>query len=600
MKRNSTSIKHSNNEPKSWGERPSAPLNDNFPKSRFDTNSRGSVNQTGFKTYEPLPPKNEYYSHFNLREPIPAPSAMTATKLREEHPRFSNPKPTEPKTRTSSFRHNFKHRIGADSLTSPDADPIPSLNANKASKKPRTDSETVAGHRLPSRDSFPHSVQKRPSHEPSNVLLPKVTLPEKHSKSIQIAKNSSAALSNAFKELANLSVQQMQTYASQQSFMSSVSNDPSQTASVSTVPKNQKAPKTFSENVRPNPADNRSVSTDISQPHMSLNAGLPNKIVSLMPARSSSFLFNGREALYAVNTTNGLIRTYNEDRVSIVINIKRKADWKAQRWPNCSYFSVFDGHGGALCADFLKDNLHKMILESPHFPENPVAAIEQGCAQAEHDFSKFALKQTNIEKSGSCGLILLIIDEKVYIGNVGDSRAIASEFGGKVCLNLTKDHKPESPSEKERIEKAGGKVMKNNYLDTYKFLMPMLNNRLNELPFRLYPGGLSVSRSFGDLTAKDVQLGGNPNVLIAKPDVFVYTVEKKTDFIFIGCELTRRRNLRQMGHTGHNRRDLAVREQGRRSRPQLLSDKSLRRRREPCYHVEYETTELRQSYGHIS
>lgn len=539
MKRNSTSIKHTNNEPKSWGERISAPLNDNFSKPRFEANTRGSVNHTTFKTYEPLPPKNEYYSHFNFREPIPPPSGITTSKLREDNARFSNAKPVEAKTRTSSFRHNFKHRTGVDSILSTDPDPIPSLNTTKASKKPRTDSETIPGHRAPSRDSLTNSIQKRPSHEPSNVLLPKVTLPDKHSKSIQIAKNSSAALSNAFKELANLTVQQMQTYASQQSFMSSASNEYSTAGSVGTVPKNPKAPKTFSENVRPNPTDHRSISTDISQPHMSLNAGLPNKTVSLMPARSSSFLFNGREALYAVNTTNGMIRTYNEDRVSIVINIKRKADWKAQRWPNCSYFSIFDGHGGALCADFLKDNLHKLILESPHFPENPIAAIEQGCAQAEHDFSKFALKQTNIEKSGSCGLILLIIDEKVYIGNVGDSRAIASEFGGKVYLNLTKDHKPESPSEKERIEKAGGKVMKNNYLDTYKFLMPMLNNRLNELPFRLYPGGLSVSRSFGDLTAKDVQLGGNPNVLIAKPDVFIYTVEKKTDFIFIGCELIR-------------------------------------------------------------
>ena len=81
--------------------------------------------------------------------------------------------------------------------------------------------------------------------------------------------------------------------------------------------------------------------------------------------------------------------------------------------------------------------------------------------------------------------------------------------------------------------------MKNNYIETYKFLVPMLNTRLNELPFRLYPGGLSVSRSFGDIMAKDIQLRGNPNVLIAKPDIFVYTVDSRTDFIFVGCELIR-------------------------------------------------------------
>ena len=36
-------------------------------------------------------------------------------------------------------------------------------------------------------------------------------------------------------------------------------------------------------------------------------------------------------------------------------------------------------------------------------------------------------------------------------------------------------------------------------------------------PFRLVPGKLSVSRSFGDIEAKIEKYGGNPKVLIAKP-----------------------------------------------------------------------------------
>lgn len=36
-------------------------------------------------------------------------------------------------------------------------------------------------------------------------------------------------------------------------------------------------------------------------------------------------------------------------------------------------------------------------------------------------------------------------------------------------------------------------------------------------PFRIMPGRLSVSRSFGDIEAKMERYGGNPNVLIAKP-----------------------------------------------------------------------------------
>lgn len=32
------------------------------------------------------------------------------------------------------------------------------------------------------------------------------------------------------------------------------------------------------------------------------------------------------------------------------------------RWPRCSYFGVFDGHGGNKCSDFLKENMHKYVL----------------------------------------------------------------------------------------------------------------------------------------------------------------------------------------------------------------------------------------------
>jgi serine/threonine protein phosphatase PrpC len=276
-----------------------------------------------------------------------------------------------------------------------------------------------------------------------------------------------------------------------------------------------------------------------SQNSMQIYSGLTNKNITLLPARSSSFLFNGKEAIYSVNTTNGLIRGYNEDRVSIVINIKRKSDWKHSRWPNCSYFSIFDGHGGSLCADFLKDNLHRFILENQHFPENPSRAIEEGCAHAEHEFCKFALKQKNIDKSGSCALIVLIIDDKIYIGNVGDCRAIGSEQGGKQFYSLTKDHKPEEPSEQERITRNGGQVSKNNFLQSYKMLGSTLGGRLNDLPFRVYPGGLSVSRSFGDVIAKEAQFGGNPNVLIAKAEISTYRIDRRTDFIFIGCKVTR-------------------------------------------------------------
>ena len=54
-----------------------------------------------------------------------------------------------------------------------------------------------------------------------------------------------------------------------------------------------------------------------------------------------------------------MIKNYNEDRVSIIMNIT-KPNYKG-RQPKCSYFSVFDGHGGDNCSNFLRDNMHKYV-----------------------------------------------------------------------------------------------------------------------------------------------------------------------------------------------------------------------------------------------
>ena len=67
---------------------------------------------------------------------------------------------------------------------------------------------------------------------------------------------------------------------------------------------------------------------------------------------------------YAANTNQGIIREYNEDRVSIILNIlkpKSKAHLNIE-WPQICFFGVFDGHGGAACADYLRDNLHNFIV----------------------------------------------------------------------------------------------------------------------------------------------------------------------------------------------------------------------------------------------
>jgi hypothetical protein len=64
---------------------------------------------------------------------------------------------------------------------------------------------------------------------------------------------------------------------------------------------------------------------------------------------------------FGICTNQGLIRTYNEDRVSIILNIVKPDEPKA---PPCSIFSLFDGHGGSKCADFLRNNLHNNVKKA--------------------------------------------------------------------------------------------------------------------------------------------------------------------------------------------------------------------------------------------
>ena len=47
--------------------------------------------------------------------------------------------------------------------------------------------------------------------------------------------------------------------------------------------------------------------------------------------------------------------------MSILLNITKpasKTEYTDSEWPNCSFFGLYDGHGGSMCADFLRDNLH--------------------------------------------------------------------------------------------------------------------------------------------------------------------------------------------------------------------------------------------------
>lgn len=69
---------------------------------------------------------------------------------------------------------------------------------------------------------------------------------------------------------------------------------------------------------------------------------------------------------------------------------------------------------------------------------------------AETEFMR-TKNMNDLDKSGSCVIAVLIVEDMCYVANVGDSRAIMSAEGGNKIYALSRDHRPNDDLEKMRI-----------------------------------------------------------------------------------------------------------------------------------------------------
>jgi serine/threonine protein phosphatase PrpC len=139
-----------------------------------------------------------------------------------------------------------------------------------------------------------------------------------------------------------------------------------------------------------------------------------------------------------------------------------------------------------------------------------------------------------LDRSGSCAIAVLIVEKRCYIANVGDSRAIMSGNFGEKVYSLSRDHRPCDEKEYNRVIEAGGKIYQ-----TEANIIKCGNEAINTNilgPLRVIPGRLSVSRTIGDIEAKDPRCGGNPNVVIGTPEIKYFDINPTNDFIIIGCD----------------------------------------------------------------
>ncbi|XP_006820150.1 integrin-linked kinase-associated serine/threonine phosphatase 2C-like [Saccoglossus kowalevskii] len=133
-----------------------------------------------------------------------------------------------------------------------------------------------------------------------------------------------------------------------------------------------------------------------------------------------------------------------------------------------AFYGVYDGHAGARASTHASQNLHLNIISKYHKAEvsNRDKEIKkcliESFKKTDDDFLKEASTHKPVWKDGSTALSILVINDILYIANLGDSKAVLCRYNKEsdknMGISLSKEHSPTLYEERQRIQKAGGTV----------------------------------------------------------------------------------------------------------------------------------------------
>lgn len=117
---------------------------------------------------------------------------------------------------------------------------------------------------------------------------------------------------------------------------------------------------------------------------------------------------------------------------------------------------------------------------------------------------------------GCTAVVAVLKGRELYVANAGDSRAVLGR--GATAVALSEDHKPASPTERNRITAAGGFVSEVGGV-----------TRVN--------GNLNLSRAIGDLRYKaNSDLPVEAQIITAQPDVRRVALTPEDRFFLLACD----------------------------------------------------------------
>ena len=226
---------------------------------------------------------------------------------------------------------------------------------------------------------------------------------------------------------------------------------------------------------------------------------------------------------------------------------------------NYNIYGIMDGHGsnGHLVSNFVKEKVieyfsdrklykKKRMSKSISFIEmDNTGKIYEKLNYNNHEIIRNFYKKVNDELyntkfdvhfSGCTCVLVFQIGQKIICSNVGDSRAILVKK--KINKNnddiydikydyvqMSYDHKPENKEERERIEKLGGEVAQEFFIE---------KQDVPAGPFRVwnkgcdYPG-IAISRSLGDKIAELIGV-------ISEPDILEFDIDDNCKYIIMGSD----------------------------------------------------------------
>ncbi|KAF8406020.1 hypothetical protein HHK36_008100 [Tetracentron sinense] len=115
-------------------------------------------------------------------------------------------------------------------------------------------------------------------------------------------------------------------------------------------------------------------------------------------------------------------------------------------------FAIYDGHLGDSVPAYLQKHLFSNILKEEEFWTDPNRSISKAYERTDQAILSHS---PDLGRGGSTAVTAILIDgQKLWIANVGDSRAVLSRGGQAIQMSI--DHEPNT--ERGSIENKGGFV----------------------------------------------------------------------------------------------------------------------------------------------